>query len=95
MSWVDFCCGFGLGIIVGAIFTVLGGMLMPDKETVNSLDALQALKFFLTKERKRHEQDIVAINKDILKLNGIEIPPGLSLDTWYEVPKKHDKTRKV
>lgn len=52
---------------------------------VNSLSALQAMKFWLLRERHRHEQDIDQINDDLLKLHDIKVPMTLDLDAFYEV----------
>jgi hypothetical protein len=55
------------------------------KINVNSLSALQAMKFWLLRERHRHEQDIDAINQDLIKLHNIKVPMTLDLDAFYEV----------
>jgi len=53
---------------------------------INSLSGLQALKFFLLKEKFRHERDIFQIDKDLLKLQDIDVPRDLTdLMAWYEV----------
>ena len=55
--------------------------------TVNSLPAKQAMKFWLLREKHRHEKDIENINADLEKLADIKIPEELmgQLDCWYEI----------
>jgi hypothetical protein len=55
--------------------------------TVNSLSALQAMKFWLLREKHRHEQDIVNIENDLAKLTEIGLPEEVmgQLDCWYEI----------
>ena len=56
------------------------------KITVNNLSALQAMKFWLLRERHRHEQDIDQINDDLVKLHDVKIPDLLlDLGAWYEI----------
>ncbi len=56
--------------------------------SVNSLSALQAMKFWLRREKYRHLQDIERIEADLEKLDDIEIPDGLDVTAFYEIERK-------
>ena len=47
------------------------------KVLFNSMTTRQAAKWFLTHEKRRHQQDIVQINHDLKKLTDVELPPEL------------------
>jgi hypothetical protein len=61
--------------------------------TVNSLPALKAMKFWLLREKHRHEQDIKAIEIDLEKLSDVALPEIVmeQLDCWFEIPSKEKK----
>lgn len=83
---MELFCGVAVGFVLGIAVIFIGLALIDKKKvSVNSLEVLQAMKFWLIRERYRHEQDIKAINKDLEKVNNIELPPGLRLDAWYEI----------
>ena len=51
---------------------------MSAKETttfkINSLSFKQAVKFIFIHEKRRHEQDIESIDRDLLALQDVELP---------------------
>jgi hypothetical protein len=42
-----------------------------------SLSLRQAAKWLLIHEKRRHQQDIAAINHDLRKLDDVELPPSI------------------
>jgi hypothetical protein len=83
---MELFCGIGVGFVLGIVIVFVAlSFIDKQKVSVNSLEVLQAMKFWLIRERYRHEQDIKAINKDLEKVNGVDLPPGLRLDAWYEI----------
>jgi hypothetical protein len=44
----------------------------------------KALKYLLVKELYRHEQDMIAIKKDLEKLKDVDLE-DISLDVWIDV----------
>jgi hypothetical protein len=61
-----------------------------DKVELTELTELQAAKWFLLRERRRHLEDIQAINIDLWKLRNIEMPKTVLdiLDKYFEIPKR-------
>ena len=57
------------------------------KASVNSISALTAIKFFLLREKYRHQQDIVKIEQDLAKLKDIVVPESLDITAWYEIDR--------
>ena len=47
------------------------------KVLFNNLTLRQAAKWFFIHEKRRHQQDIVAINRDLKKLTDVKLPPEL------------------
>jgi len=47
------------------------------KIAFESLNLRQAAKWFLTREKRRHQQDISAINRDLKKLADVDLPEEL------------------
>jgi len=81
-------------------FDKSGNLQKPTEDEVeqrvllNSLDILQGALWMLKREFYRHQKDILAIKKDIEKLErmGIMLPPSLRLDLWFEIPEKDPRT---
>lgn len=60
---------------------------MDQKLVIESLSVMQALKFFLLRERRRHQEDIDNITNDLKLLEGVELPEELDLDVWVVIDK--------
>lgn len=65
--WSAFCvwCGYEIG---------LDSRKVNIKININSLSFKQAVKFIFIHEKRRHQQDIDGINKDLNELKDIELP---------------------
>jgi hypothetical protein len=65
-----------------------------DEIQLDCLDELQAAKWFLLREKSRHFEDIVQIDKDLYKLRDIELPIKLLslLGTHFNIPSKKAQT---
>lgn len=53
-----------------------------------SLALRQACKWLLIHEKRRHQQDIAAINRDLKKLEDVELPEelkSLAGTAWFDV----------
>ncbi len=50
---------------------------MTNEIKLNSLSTRQAAKWLLIHEKRRHQQDIAAINRDLKKLEDVELPEDL------------------
>ena len=55
------------------------------KLVIESLSFKQAMKWWSYHELMRHEDDKRSIRKDIAKLIDVEMPRGISYETWVDV----------
>lgn len=65
-----------------------------DEIQLDCLDELQAAKWFLSREKQRHLDDVVAIDKDLERLSSVDIPEKLLkiLGHHFNVPTKTNQT---
>lgn len=65
-----------------------------DEIQLDCLSELQSAKWFLLRERQRHFEDIRQINKDLLRLDKIDIPQRLIdlLGYHFNIPTKKQQT---
>lgn len=55
---------------------------------LNGADAMSAALWFLRREERRHEGDLLKIRRDIYELEsrGVKLPKGPGLDTFFKIP---------
>ena len=54
---------------------------------LNNLEGLQFMKYWLLHEKARHMKDIMAINKDLAKLEDIEMPDGMEYVLFVDIQR--------